>query len=231
MDNLWVKESSDASALCMPIFSEIASSTNLKRVSEKSNEIANSHRATGIEMCKSNNLPSAIEEYTKSLCFAELGTASMGLAYANRARCYISTGKYKECLIDIELALNSNCPQKLLPILDQLKAICLEQQSQRQFVKQPLELSYPPIPSIPVMADVLDIQQNAEFGRHVVAKCDIPAGKTILIEPSFVEITTTATMSHCTVCQIVESNLMPCAYCTTAMFCSAECLELGGVFW
>lgn len=39
------------------------------------------------------------------------------------------------------------------------------------------------------MANVLKIQRNNEFGRHVVSKCDIPAGETVLIEDNFISLT------------------------------------------
>lgn len=230
MEGLWEKESDDPSALYVLLFGNMSLPNNLERCSAKNNTIANKYRTAGNKFFDSENWPAAIEKYTKSLCFAEFGTEAMGFAYANRANCYLKTGKYTECLADIDLAIKSNYPQRLLSKLTERKANCLQQQAQRTFRKFKLELDYTSNVNIPCMANVLEIQQNAEFGRHVVAKCDIPVGKIVLVEPSFVEITTTANISHCTVCQIVESNLMPCVNCTMEMFCSSECLERGRVY-
>lgn len=194
----------------------------------KTNVIADKYRTDGNKLYGQHKWLDALCKYNKSLCYAELGSESMSIAYANRANCFFRLNKFDECLVDIELAKKSNYPERLMSKLDQRKAACLVEQSKtvKLNAKVP-KLSYPPKVTIPHMADCLEIRQNDEFGRHIVAKCDIPVGKTVLIEPFFSGIEIGYEYNRCVQCPLAQLNLLPCDKCTTAMFCSTDCSEHG----
>lgn len=231
MENLWKKESTESSALHVDLFTDLDDSPIiLERATGKSNAIADKHRAIGNRWFEGMQWLFAIEEYNKSLCLAEYGTESMSLSYANRANCFLRGEMYKYCMADIELAIESNYPERLMAKLQQRKADCMRKRDQREYVKPKLELSYPSHENIPFMANVSEIQHNSEFGRHIVAKCPIPAGKTILIEPSYVSQSIKCDYHHCWTCQAAGCSLIPCKNCTIAMFCSVECVEKGRIY-
>lgn len=232
MENLW-KKASNESVEYVDLFenSPTKMPVNVKRATEKSNTIANKHREAGNLLFGQKQWLNAIEEYNKSLCYAEVGSEPISLAYANRGNCFKRLGKYDECLADIELAKKSKYPERLMPKLVQRKADCLKMKSSDTKVgPTTATLSYAPKTTVPGMADCVEIHHNAEYGRHCVAKCDIPVGKTILVESSFVAITKRAEISHCATCQVANSNVMPCDKCTLAMFCSVECVECGRAY-
>lgn len=51
-----------------------------------------------------------------------------------------------------------------------------------------LKLCFDPNEKYPCMADVLEVQKNSDFGRHIIAKSDIAVGKIVLIEKSYVSL-------------------------------------------
>lgn len=229
MAYLWAKESDDPSALYVDALCNQLRII-VKRAPAKNNTVANLHRSKGNLLFEEQRWTKALEKYNKSLRFAEPGSESMALAYANRASCRLHQHRYEDCLLDIELALKSSYPQHLLPYLMQLKCDCTAKGADEPPTKLKLELSYPANASIPCMADVLEIRQNEKFERYIVAKCDIPAGKTILIEPVVLSGNRNFEEALCTICQRGSVHLMPCELCTTAMFCSAECIEQSCAF-
>lgn len=72
------------------------------------------------------------------------------------------------------------------------------------------------------MADVVEIRRNNEFGRHMVAKCDIPAGKIILMEENFMMVKS-GDEPQCYTCFRNKANFIACPQCSVVLFCSTEC--------
>ncbi|XP_031637912.1 SET and MYND domain-containing protein 4-like [Contarinia nasturtii] len=182
-------------------------------------------------------LYATIQLYNQCLCFAEIGSKNVGFAYANRAICFLHCGKHSECFKDIELAIAANHPPELLPDLMKLKQECegnLEKfkkmnnrschtQSYGKRVIDP-QLSFSPHEKFPCMANVLEIQENEEFGRHVVATCDIAVGQTVLVEENYVSQSSKSfNLVHCGTCLQYSGSLFPCSKCTDVMFCSETC--------
>lgn len=228
MEKLWTRE--PKTGLFVDLFRNVTAKWPAKvgRVAGKRNNHADEHRAGGNKLFAKKEWSEAMEEYNRSICCAEFGSESMGLAYANRSTCFLHLGKYDNCLRDIELAIQMNYPERLLPKLEQRKTDCLKMKADdNEIPLKPIELSYASSVNFPGMANVLAIQRNAEFGRHIVAKCGIPTGKTILVEPNFSSSTVLVTYSSCAGCQFGTGNLLPCKNCTLAMFCSDECMERG----
>ena len=63
--------------------------------------------------------------YTQSIAFALNNSKELALAYANRSAILIRFGKYKDCLADINRALNLNYPNNLKSKVFLRKAECL----------------------------------------------------------------------------------------------------------
>lgn len=233
MDAIWKTESAGSSALYVDLFENTSKlPTNLQRAPEKCNALSDKHRATGNGYFGRTAWADALECYNQSLCFAEPGSESMSLAYANRANCFLRLRKYDHCLADIELAIAANYPERLMAKLLERKANCLRDKrgGHKETGPTRAQLSYGEHATIPGLADVLELRASPEYGRHVVAASDIPVGKTVLVESSFTALTKRSAAAHCAACQNVRCNLVACAGCTVAMFCSAECLERGRAF-
>lgn len=70
---------------------------------------------------------------------------------------------------------------------------------------------------------LLEIRYNEKFWRHIVAKCDIPVGKTILVGEYFVLSTFEHDRARCFTCLQVRMNFIACSNCTDALFCNEDC--------
>lgn len=139
---------------------------------------------------------------------------------------------YRTCWTDLMLAQNSGLPEILLPELERHKQTCKSKViQQRMQMNQPSsagaatpmtpvqpKLSFPNNPSFPEMADVLQIDRNEFYGRHIRARQPIDVGQILIIETGFVA-TTTAHYEKCCVCLTSDTNLVPCSCCTRALLC------------
>lgn len=77
------------------------------------------------------------------------------------------------------------------------------------------------------MANVLTIKHNEEFGKHIVAKCDIDVGNVVISTPAFanIECLKMASESGCFKCGGSISHFIQCPYCIDIKFCSESCSE------
>lgn len=169
-----------------------------------------------------------MEMYNESLCFAEEGSVNISLAYAyaNRAFTFLKLEMYDECFADIELAKNAGYPE--MSKLDQRKAICLK--SMKESTDSPNarfepKLSYDSNEKFPCLANILNIEGSGSDEITIVAKEDIAVGQIIAIEESFTDHLHHRFGWKCCICLKQSVNLVPCAKCTVAMFCSDKCHE------
>lgn len=154
----------------------------------KSNCYALACRKTGNIFFATKQWYDAIRSYNMSLCFAENDSEPniISMAYGNRSACFLHLKMYDKCITDIQMAIESNYPDNLLPKLEKRKAVCLEQiEKNEQAAIWAPELSFEADDNFTSMANVLQIQRNAEFGRHITAKSDIGVGKVVLMERAF----------------------------------------------
>lgn len=180
-------------------------------------------RRKGHEAHKRQNWLLAIKFFNRSLCYAERGTIHIGMAYAYRSKMFSKLKMYDKELIDIELAENSIGNAKWLPNeLKKNKKICLKRCGQSKKIGQH-KLNFSGSAKFPEMSKVINIQQNQEFGRYLVAKEDICIGKTILIEDFFTFVPTSVNKSLCSICFQQKTNLIPCDTCADVMFCNDNC--------
>ncbi len=230
MENLWHKE---VGGKYVNLFKSLEKST-IKNVPSnpkcrKNNEHSTALRNAGNEKFREEKWEEAMSYYNWSLCFAENGSENVALAIANRSACFFNMKMYDKVLVDIELAKKSNVPERLHVKLDQRKRDSenMKKMQSRQFEWTP-KLSYPANKNWPCVADVVEIKRNDVFGRHMIAKCDIPAGKIILLEEYFMMIKSNNEPS-CYSCFRNKANFIACEKCSVAMFCSTKCMEQNSI--
>lgn len=227
MENLWKKHVNQTGYI--KLFSSIQSSEcdeDLRLYkSYKNNQRSTDLRMNGNVKFRQGHWLEAMKLYNQSLCFAETGSENVALAYANRSHCFYQLKMYAESIVDIELAKNANVPVRLIRKLEERKEksidnLNLVENSSKNIVK----LSYESNGNFPCMANMLEIKQNKEFGRYLMAKCDIPVGQTILIEDDFLSIKTNDELV-CYTCFRENTNFIACAQCPDVVFCSMECIN------
>lgn len=228
---LWQKDENDLYInFCRDVFDERTfENANLllgfQLAPTKSNRYAITCRKTGNVFFATTQWYDAIRSYNISLCFAENDSESNigSLAYGNRAACFLHLKMYDKCLADIQLAIESNYPEELLPKLEKRRAVCLEQiaKNEQRTIWAP-ELSFEADANFHSMVNILQIQRNAEFGRHITAKSDIGVGKVVLMERAFVP-SLGEKYERCDTCWKSNVNLIPCTNCTSALFCPGQC--------
>lgn len=185
-------------------------------------------RKVGNKLFEEGKWLRAIELYNRSLCCAERAPSEMiSLSYANRSACFFEMKHYDKCLVDIDLAKRNKYPQRLMFKLDKRKADCLRLiKNGAQSVSFEPKLSFEPDEKFPCMANVLEIKRNDEFGRHIITKCDIAVGQTLLLEEAYMTAHRYEKFTRCDGCMKKDANLIPCKTCSQAMFCSNVCAKI-----
>ena len=146
----------------------------------KNNETSTEYLIEGHRKFLVENWSGAMLSYNKSLCFAEPCSVNETVAYVNRAECFFKMGLYTKSYIDIILAIKRKHSARVTMRLKRLRAKCLKYLSLGLDIECPTpKLSFRPNENFPCLANVLEIRENDEFGRHIVAKCDIDAGKEV----------------------------------------------------
>lgn len=95
-------------------------------------------------------------------------------------------------------------------------------------------LSYPANVDYPDLANVLDVETNSLFGRHIVANDDIAVGQIIAIPTPIAQVVAKSPdlnnnnnllPKYCLTCfNLNANNFVSCAKCSNnVMFCSEEC--------
>lgn len=232
MDNLWKKDTEKAEYVDL-----FASERTSKRIdiaemppTRKNTQSSTEWRKKGNKFFGLQNYIEAMKCYNQSLCYAEIGSENMALAYSNRSACYFHMNKYEEVLVDIELARKANLPDRLTQKLknrevESLLCISIKKSmsTNQQKAISGFKLSYEANKNFPCTVNMVKINQDAEFGRHLVAKRHIPVAKFILMERYFARATDQP-LTYCT-CSQEHKNCIPCPYCPDMMFCSVKCMK------
>lgn len=227
---LWKKETNCADAQYIKIFNNASDLFKItKRMpTTKNNTISSENiRATEsksfVYLTNPEIWNDMMDYCNTSVRFAEIGSQQISIAYENRSKWFYLNGMLKKCLIDIELAKGGNCPRTLLPILEARRRNCAQALLEIGDFELPRpKLSFTPDNGIPGFANVLQIERNDEFGYHVIAKCDIDVGKTVVVEECFTSCTL-IDRKGCATCQRINSNFIPCEKCTLVQFCDEDC--------
>lgn len=183
---------------------------------------------------KNRDYVRALELYNQSICYAEPDSEDMGKGYGNRSAIYYEWKKYELCLENIKLARENGYPEHLMEKLANRETKCKEALKKINLNKHDDDddevilapkLSYPPHSKIPFIANCLELRENEQQGRFVVANRDLSVGKVVAIENSFCSWTLPSVRyQRCANClEECDYNLIPCKHCTSTMFCSKEC--------
>lgn len=191
----------------------------------KSDETSLKKRTEGNALFAKGEWSEAMEKYNESLCFAPQQSSNISLAYANRSSCFLNMKLYAEALVDIENAKKTGYPKNMMPKLDQRKATCLQgiQKGDTKSDEPLTKLSYDPDERFPCVANVVKVVKDSAENYSMIAKEDIPIGKTVIVEKAFFSYLYQNFGWKCNICLKSNANLMPCKKCTVAMFCSNEC--------
>lgn len=236
MEHLWEKEDYDDELYVdlfaadeeeeLPYQPKESTEEDLSDLSQqKNNQRSIELRNTGNDYFLSGNVFDALQSYNQSLCFAENGSEHIPLAYVNRSICFFRLKMYNKALNDIKLAKDSNLPERMHSKVQRLAADCQKIVNvMKQRESHLPKLSYEADMNYACMANVLKIEQNDAFGRHMIAKCDIPVGKIVLLEECYLA---SAKSGHdkCYTCFRQMGNFIPCPNCADVLFCGKECLE------
>lgn len=205
---------------------EINAHKQMKTLYLKSNKIALEKRKLGRNDFDNRNWSDAMDWFNESLCFAEIGTKSVGIAYADRSACFFNMKMFEKCLIDIELAKRNNYPKHLIPELEKRKESCLTRLQHHQTGKNvnlALESHLKEYGYFTGASEKIGI--GVKVGRcSIEAKQNIDVGEIVAVDRAFTKTLFTIYGWKCNICLKSNTNLVPCKRCTTAMFCH-ECVD------
>lgn len=178
----------------------------------------------------------ALVNFNESLCFAEANGENLAIAYAKRSAVYYDWKLYSLCLENVALARAAGCPKELLDVLEKREDMCelflkskIPDESstcktESTDVYEP-KLSFPAHPTVPFIANCLELRKNEEYGRYIITNRSLEPGQVLAIESSYFNVLLPKLRyQRCANC--LEENslcLIPCDNCTGTMFCSAEC--------
>lgn len=204
-------------------YSEAFEKMSALELNGKNDKTSSDVRTLGNKKFKEKEWLEAMSLYNQSLCYAENGSENVSLAYANRSACFLHLKLYENCLVDIGLAKQANYPMNLMSKLEKRNEDCLKLMAASDGRRY--KLSYEADENLPGMANVLEIRCDKNFGRHIVAKCDIPVGKIILAEKAFIARYINTDYNNCAVCMNMSTNFIPCSQCPDALFCNNGCAD------
>lgn len=193
-------------------------------ISVKNNGQSTEHRKLGNKLFAQKKWREAMESYNKSLCYAENNSENVALVYSNRSACFFHMRMYEKCLTDIKLAESAKYPEGLKSKLEKRKADCRQLiQNGDQFVPLEPALSFEPNEKFPSMANILKIECNKKYGRHITTNTEIDVGQTVLLERAYFTKLLINKSMRCNICLKTDTNLVPCLNCTVDLFCYGKC--------
>lgn len=227
MENLWQPYSRHSQPQLVDIFKDCRKTFNnpinaTRSGCLKSRYLSIAYRKRGHKYGHRNDWYKACFYYTKSLCYAPLTSRFTGVAYAYRSIVFAKTNSHAQALIDIDLALKSACPLWLPTHLKNNRYKYNKIAKPLQTPKE-VHIDYPIHALHPVMANVIAINENNEFGRFLCATEDIGVGKVILFEEFFAFGASNAGEFQCETCLRQNVNFIPCQRCSNVVFCNEEC--------
>lgn len=194
-------------------------------VVHKSKASADKYRNEGNKFYSVKKYIDALLCYNKSLLFSELGSETLGLAYANRSATYYEMELYENSLNNIQLAKNNRYPIRNMEKLLIREQRCLEiinnptspyKDLTKAVGQEFLELSYQANEKIPFIVECLELEKSPSFGRYITTKVPLHAGDIIAIEEPFCKVLLPESRyKYCANCfEDYFHDLLPCLECT-----------------
>lgn len=154
----------------------------------------------------------------QAICYAQT-KAELALAYANRSAAFLEESKYDECLLNIQWARENGYPADKLEKLKERENKCKELKASgvthpEQIPDGYFNLSYPPNPKIPFLAECLEMRLLPDNRRGIFTKRDLKAGDIVAVETSFINFADGpfGAVDKCYNClKINMMNLIPCS--------------------
>lgn len=168
-------------------------------------------RKEGNSRFKARDYTAAVLHYSQGVCHASLSSEQLSLCYANRSAALFHLHRYRECLEDIDRALNHGYPSHLKHKLQDRRAQCLNHfpngteglNTAKQEAGHQAEVvcsrtnSTKPNPKSPnsqqqngsapgsCLSAGLSVCFSPEKGRHLLATTGIAAGEVILEDRAY----------------------------------------------
>lgn len=167
-------------------------------------------RKEGNSRFKARDYTAAVLHYSQGVCHASLSSEQLSLCYANRSAALFHLHRYRECLEDIDRALNHGYPSHLKHKLQDRRAQCLnhfpngteglntaKQEAGHQAEVCSRTNSTKPNPKSPnsqqqngsapgsCLSAGLSVCFSPEKGRHLLATTGIAAGEVILEDRAY----------------------------------------------
>lgn len=189
-------------------------------------------RNYGNEMYKVRHYDDALIFYNESIAFAKNNGKNLALAYGNRSAVLFQMKQYAASLQDIEQAKICNYPADLLNKLQVRQKKCeqflnnIPSKTKENYITDSIFKGFNK--EIPCVSAALDLKYDSELGRRLVANCNIQPGAVLAEESPFIS-SLLANLCHtrCSNCLCKSFNLIPCPNCSSAMYCSKECMNVG----
>ena len=237
---LWKKESTSTDACYIDLLTDTELENSRYKFSKWMSEHTNKNAAKSTERRMRGNLEfkakhweEAMEMYNQSLRYAAVGSENISLAYANRSLCFFQLQKYDQCLADIELAKKANYPVRLMHKLQEREAVCLKLLSDESTKKPKVPtkpvLSFDAHEKFPCLANVLEIQYDAQFKKHIMAKCDIDVGQIVMVDEMYITNLHSEDQTFCKTCLKSDMNFIACRSCSDVMFCDENCMASNSI--
>lgn len=175
-----------------------------------------------------NNSDTVLRHINRAICFAEIDSEEIGVAYGQRATYFHKLKEYSLCLADIDLAMQHKYPVASVSRLESMRNECAKHLARGNAPQTDTPaLSFPANEKIPCFAQGLTVKHTKKFGKHVVATQDMDIGQTIIVEDAYaIAPTDEQIYMQCANCFERKVNLMPCTDCAAVMFCSATCRDM-----
>lgn len=240
MDELWKKEYNNGDTLFVDLLKTIQANysheaakwddylSNLKSTMKDNQKSIELMRRADFNF-QSGHFYLAMELNTKAISLAENNSKTMSQAFANRATCFFHMEMFDRALSDIQLALRVNCPSELTTQMKKLRVNCEKMLQTYANGSPERKPDFAANQQFPCLADVLAIKNNGEFGRHIVANCDIDVGQHVLMEESFASVAKSDDQMSCYTCLTEIGNFIACSNCCDVVFCSSKCMEVNVV--
>ncbi|CAH1376373.1 unnamed protein product [Tenebrio molitor] len=208
------------------VFTDLKKLDWLFKRDEKTDAAAVEHRKKGNIFYQLDDYRNALDCYTASIMTAK-SVEVLALAYGNRSAALFKLNLYRECLTDIERALQNGYPDHLKPKLIARRRYCEVQQVEpKKYYQPPPKISESERnPLIQSAKNCVKIVKNVKWGRHVVATRDIKVGEVLAVESPYASMIFKDAFVHCQECLDLCYNPIPCDKCTQTLYCNTTCKD------
>ncbi|XP_048512588.1 uncharacterized protein LOC112694895 [Athalia rosae] len=187
-------------------------------------------RKRGNVLFSSGDYENAALVYAASLMNAPPHSESAAMAYANRSAALNHLKKYKECILDIDRALDLPYPNNLRPKIIERKEYALAQINDESETETTVEhvddmkVVHGESSELPGASRGIDVAYNPQEGRKLIAKMPFQPGDILVIEKPFISVRSLVqSPRNCHHCLKSCMSVIPCAQCCVYAYCSEEC--------